>query len=173
MARQTNGEGESLAAFHERARELVGELERVWRTLPQEQRAHLLKLIEGIQGEGPGSEEEPAAEEPFWLKRELDARGWSERRFGRLIGCTAAHANYLARGEKGPGPELARRMAEELSRQGGTVTEQQVLRAYGKLSPLPDGWDEKQERRLVEAWRGLDAPERAQAVEFVRFLGGE
>lgn len=172
MPRQTNGDGDTLAAFAERGREFIEALERTWDTLPPEERRRYLALIEGMV-EGPADfeeeeEEDADAEGPFWLQAQLDARHWSVRRFGRLIGCTAAHAHYLARGEKGPGPELARRMAEVLG-----VTEQTILRAYGKLSPLPDDWDEQQERQLVELWRGLERDARAQVMQFARFLAGE
>ena len=168
MPRQTNGDGDTLAAILEHGQEAIEGLAERWDTLPEDERRQWLALVAGVEeDEEEGAD---AEEEPFWLERKLRnrKRPLSIRKFGQLIGCSPAHAQYLATGSKGPGPELARRMADVLE-----VTEQEVLRAYGKLSPLPDDWDEQQERRLVELWRGLEREARAQVVQFARFLAGE
>ena len=115
----------------------------------------------------------PGDDDRTWLKRMLDERELSERNFAQLVGCSAAHMNYMTRGKKAPGAELALRMANELSKLKGKVTEQEVLRAFGKLSPLPEEYDEREEERLLELYRALGQCARLQLVQFAVFLAGE
>ena len=50
------------------------------------------------------------------------------------------------------------------------MTEEDVMRKAGHLSPLPDGYSALDEQRLVELYRALDLGGRNQLTRFAEFL---
>jgi transcriptional regulator with XRE-family HTH domain len=103
--------------------------------------------------------------EETWIKRELTKRGMTGRRFADAIGCSPTHASRLIAGVDRPSVKLCRRIAAVFR-----VTEQEVMRQTGRLSPLPDDYDKAQEQELKEIMQGLPYSSRKTLVEFAQFL---
>ena len=65
-----------------------------------------------------------------------------------------------------------RKIAAAFRAVGKDVTEQDVMRNVGRLSPLPDDYDKAQERELVEVLQELRYSDRKTLIEFAQFLLG-
>lgn len=102
-----------------------------------------------------------------WLWRELKRkdRDWSARQFGRKLGVSPTHAARLVNEEQPLTTEMCKKVANVLE-----MTEEDVLRLAGHLSPLPDGYSELDEQRLVELFRALGLDGRDQLLRFAEFL---
>jgi transcriptional regulator with XRE-family HTH domain len=100
-----------------------------------------------------------------WLAQELRKRRMSQRQLAQAIGCSPSHAHRLVTGQEKPSPKLCREIARVFE-----VTEQEVMRRVGHLSPLPDGYSELDEQRLAELYRALGQSERNQLMRFAEFL---
>ena len=110
------------------------------------------------------------AEEKTWLWRIVyEDKKWSGRRFAQEIGYSYSQAHRFLTGEQPPSGEACKRIAAVL---GGGITEEDVMREAGRLSPLPPDYDKAQEKKLVELLQGLSYPDRKQLVEFAQFLLG-
>lgn len=110
--------------------------------------------------------------EETWIAKELRrqeeaGKKMSGREFARQTGCSPTHAHKLITGAQRPSPKLCRRIARVFG-----VTEQEVMRQAGHLSPLPDGYSELDEQRLVELYRSLSHDGRNQLMRFAEFLRG-
>ena len=103
-----------------------------------------------------------------WLKREIERRGWTGHEFARRIGYSNSQAHRFLIGEQPPSHRACRKIAAAL----GDVTEQEVMRHVGRLSPLPSDYDKAQERELVEVLQELRYPDRKTLIEFAQFLLG-
>ena len=103
--------------------------------------------------------------EETWIAQELTKRGMTGRKFARQIGCSPTHAHRLITGVERPSTKLCRRIAAVFG-----VTEQEVMRQTGRLSPLPDDYDKAQEHELVETLQALSYSDRKTLVKFAQFL---
>lgn len=140
-----------------------------FRALSPEEQERVARLLAGEQaGEGEDVGRRKKKGHDTWLWRELDARGWSARYLGRLIGVSYTHAARLANEEQPLTPEMCRRVASVLE-----WTEEDVMRRAGHLSPLPGGYDWLDEQRLVELYRALDLEGRSQLTRFAEFLAAD
>jgi plasmid maintenance system antidote protein VapI len=82
-----------------------------------------------------------------------------------LLGISYTHAARLANEEQPLTTEMCKRIAVVFE-----MTEEDVMRLAGHLSPLPDGYDRLDEQRLVELYRALDLEGRGQLTRFAEFL---
>ena len=140
------------------------------RSLPPQEQERLARLLAGEQAGGRQEEavkKRQKRHHDTWIWRELDKpeRGWSARHLGRLLGISYTHAARLANEEQPLTTEMCKRVAVVFG-----MTEVDVLRQAGHLSPLPDGYDRLDEQRLVELYRALNLGERNQLMRFAEFL---
>jgi len=110
-----------------------------------------------------------AEDKRTWLKRQVDGKGWKGRQFARLIGYSYSQTHRFLTGEQPPSGEACKRIAVVL---GGGITEEDVMREAGRLSPLPPDYDKAQEKKLKELLRALSYSDRKQLIEFAQFLLG-
>ena len=106
-------------------------------------------------------------DERTWLKRQVDEKGWKGRQFARLIGYSYSQTHRFLTGEQPPSGRACRKIAALFG-----MTEQEVMREMGRLSPLPDDYDEAQEQELKEILQELGYPDRKTLIEFAQFLLG-
>jgi transcriptional regulator with XRE-family HTH domain len=100
-----------------------------------------------------------------WLREEIDRRGWSAREFGRRIGVSKSHTSRLVRGDIPPSDKLCPNIAKALG-----INPQEVMRRAGKLPPLPDDYDKRQEQELCETLQCLSYADRVCLIRFAKFL---
>ena len=109
-----------------------------------------------------------------WLERELFRRRWSVRQLARELApyrtdsgepYSAQHIARVVKGEARPSTKLCREMARLFG-----MTEAEVLRHAGHMSPLPDDLEEAEGASLLELFQQLTVNERIQVLEFARFL---
>jgi len=105
-------------------------------------------------------------EKKTWLKQEIDRRGWKGREFARRIGYSYSQAHRFLTGEQPPSLRACRKIAAAF----GDMTEQEVMREVGRLSPLPDDYDKAQEDELIEVLQELGYSDRKTLILFAQFL---
>ena len=111
-------------------------------------------------------------ERKTWLKQEIERLGWTGHEFARRIGYSNSQAHRFVTGEQPPSMRACRRIAAAFREVGREVTEQDVMRQVGRLSPLPSDYDKAQERELVEVLQELGYSDRKTLIEFAQFLLG-
>ena len=140
-----------------------------FRSLPLEEQKRIARLLAGEQAGDDDREENVTRRKKrhhdLWIWRELDERGWSARYLGRQLEVSYTHAARLANEEQPLTTEMCKRLATVFE-----MTEEDVMRKAGHLSPLPDGYDRLDEQRLVELYRALDLEDRGQLLRFAEFL---
>ena len=140
-----------------------------FRSLPPDEQERLTHLLAGEQAGDDDREENVTRRKKrhhdLWIWRELDERGWSARYLGRQLEVSYTHAARLANEEQPLTTEMCKRLASVFE-----MTEEDVMRKAGHLSPLPDGYDRLDEQRLVELYRALSLGERGQLMRFAEFL---
>jgi len=107
-----------------------------------------------------------------WLDKERKRQGWSGHEFARRIGYSPSQTHRFLTGEQPPSMRACRKIAAAFRAVGKDVTEQDVMRNVGRLSPLPDDYDKAQERELVEVLQELRYSDRKTLIEFAQFLLG-
>ena len=109
-----------------------------------------------------------AEDERTWLWRKVyEDKKWTGRRFAQEIGYSYSQAHRFLTGEQPPSGRACRKIAAVLG-----MTEQDVMREVGRLSPLPDDYDKAQEQELKEILQELRYSDRKQLIEFAQFLLG-
>ena len=103
-----------------------------------------------------------------WLKQEVKRRGWTGHKFAELIGYSNSQTHRFLTGEQPPSIRACRKIAAAF----GDMTEQDVMRQVGRLSPLPPDYDEAQEQELKEILQELRYSDRKALVKFAQFLLG-
>jgi len=101
-----------------------------------------------------------------WLKQEVKRRGWTGHKFAERIGYSNSQTHRFLTGEQPPSIRACRKIAAAF----GDMTEQDVMRQVGRLSPLPDDYDKAQEHELVELLQDLPYSDRKALVKFAQFL---
>ncbi len=99
-----------------------------------------------------------------WIAQQVQARGWTIRKFGREIGVSATHAQRLVNGIRPPSPDLARVIARVFE-----VPELEVFERVGLIKASPPISDEEV-RVLIELIAALSPKGRAAVQEFVRTM---
>lgn len=140
-----------------------------FRSLPPEEQERIVRLLAEEQAGDDDREETVTRRKKrhhdTWIWRELDERGWSARYLGRQLVISWTHAARLANEEQPLTTEMCKRLAAVFK-----MTEEDVMRLAGHLSPLPDGYDKLDEQRLVELYRALALEGRSQLMRFAEFL---
>jgi len=103
-----------------------------------------------------------------WLKQEIDRRGWTGHKFAERIGYSNSQTHRFLTGEQPPSIRACRKIAAAF----GDMTEQDVMRQVGRLSPLPDDYDKAQEQELKEILQELGYSDRKALIKFAQFLLG-
>ena len=144
-----------------------------FRSLPPEEQERIARLLADEQAGGQAGDDDreetvtrrKQRHHDTWIWRELDRRNWSARYLGRQLSVSYTHAARLANEEQPLTPDMCKRLAVIFE-----MTEGDVLRRAGHLSPLPDGYSALDEQRLVELYRALDLENRGQLTRFAEFL---
>ena len=103
-----------------------------------------------------------------WLKQEVKRRGWTGHKFAERIGYSNSQTHRFLTGEQPPSIRACRKIAAVF----GDMTEQDVMRNVGRLSPLPDDYNKAQEQELKEILQELRYSDRKALVKFAQFLLG-
>ena len=103
-----------------------------------------------------------------WLKQEVKRRGWTGHKFAELIGYSNSQTHRFLTGEQPPSIRACRKIAAAF----GDMTEQDVMRQVGRLSPLPDDYNKAQEQELKEILQELGYSDRKALIKFAQFLLG-
>ena len=110
---------------------------------------------------------ELVAGEETWLKQKLREERRSARWLARQIGYSYTQTHRFVTGEQPPSMRACRKLAAVFG-----MTEQEVMREVGRLSPLPDDYDKAQEQELKEILQELRYSDRKTLIEFAQFLLG-
>jgi HTH-type transcriptional regulator / antitoxin HigA len=107
----------------------------------------------------------------FYLKEEMDARGWLQRDLSFILGCSEQTLNMLISGKRGISPEMAKALADafdvpaeffanlqqayDLSRAGkpdpGVAQRARMQAQYPVREMIKRGWIEESDASMIEA----------------------